>query len=238
MSRWKALHRRFPVFCWLCAVLAAQPLAAQSVGSVGGHESDAFLNQQRRIEEQIEQELESALPAAQRTAIDYGGWYSFHLFLFDDGINSSRTYRRNDLRVWSRITLEQGAHEFFVRGRLSFLDFNTGDSFDGRDNDWEGMNLERGYYQFDLRNALSAYAGRKVNYNVQMKVGRDLASLGTGFALSTPLDHVLLRAEAYNVRLTGLVGRTVGSAEDFDRSRSTTRTRRGILRGGSEVSWF
>ena len=65
-----------------------------------------------------------AVPSTDRFSLDYGGWYSFHLLIFDDGVNSSRTYRRNDLRVWSRLTLDGGAHEVFARVRLSFLDFS------------------------------------------------------------------------------------------------------------------
>ena len=102
-------------------------------------------------------------------------------------------------------------------------------AYDGNDDDWEGPNLERGYYRFDLQRALAAYAGRRVPYNFQFKIGRDLTTFGTGYVLSTPLDQVLLTAEAANVRLTGLIGRTVGSAEDFDRTRYTTRTRRAFF---------
>lgn len=220
--------------CCGCGLAAGTPSFAQQTGRTS--EPDAFLNQQRRLEEEIDQAYRDTLPATDRTALDYGGWYSFHLFLFDDGIDSSRTYRRNDLRIWSRLTLDRGAHQIFVRGRLSFLDFNTGDSYDGRDNDWEGMNLERGFYEFDLRNALAAYAGRTVNYNLKVKIGRDLTTFGTGYVFSTPLDQIHLEAEAADFRITGLVGKTVGSAEDFDTSRPTTRTRRTFF--GTEARYL
>ena len=214
--------------CWAGGGLAAAPpLFAQRPSP--GREPDAFLNQQRLIEEQIQEQLREALPPARRMTFDYGGWYSLHLFLYDDGLNSSRTYRLNDLRLWTRLTFDQGAHEVFARARLSYLDFNTGDSFDGNDDDWEGPTLERGYYQFDLRNALSAYGRQQVPYNLQFKIGRDLVSFGTGYAFSLPLDHVQLRAETAGVQLTGVIGRTVGSFEDIDRSRYTTRTRRAFF---------
>ncbi len=206
---------------------ATAPTPAQDVAP--RDEPTAFLNQQRRLQEEIDQQLDEALPPADRVSLDYGGWYSFYLFLFDDGVNSSRTYRRNDLRVWTRLTLDGGAHEVFARGRLSYLDFNGGDSYDGNDNDWEGPNLERGYYQFDLRRAMAACADRRLNYNVQLKLGRDLASFGTGYAFSNVLDQVQLRTEVADFQLTGLIGRTVGSADDFDRSRPLTRTRRAFF---------
>lgn len=205
-----------------CVILATSlPVFGQ-----GRREPDAFLNQQREAEERVRRDMDEQMPATQDIDFDYGGWYSFHLFLYDDGVNSSRTFRRNDLRVWTRLSLDRGTHTVYTRTRLSFLDFNTGDSFDGRDNDWEGPNLERGYYQFDLRSAMQAYAGRQVDYNLNLKIGRDLASFGTGYVLSTPLDQVWIRAEHHDVAITGLMGRTVGSSEDFDASRYTERTRR------------
>jgi hypothetical protein len=222
------------VYCAYWVAALASPVLGQ--GPPREQEPDAFLNQQRLIEQRIAEELQEALPADRRTTVDYGGWYSLHLFLYDDGVNSSRTLRRNDLRLWSRVTLQGGAHEIFARGRLSFLDFNSGDSFDGNDDDWEGPSLERGYYQFDLGRARAAHGGKALPYNLQFKIGRDLVTFGTGYAFSVPLDYVQLAAEAGDVRLTGLVGETVGSLEDFDRSRNTTRTRRTFF--GVEGRYF
>lgn len=203
--------------------------ASLSARGQGRREPDAFLNQQREIEERLRRQADEELPATQAVDFDYGGWYSFHLFIYDDGVNSSRTFRRNDLRLWGRLALDEGAHTIYARTRLSFLDFNTGDSFDGRDNDWEGPNLERGYYRFDLRRAMKAYANRDVDYNLTVKIGRDLATFGTGYALSTPLDQVWIRGEHHDVAVTGLIGRTVGSSDDLDSSRSTARTRRAFF---------
>lgn len=189
-------------------------------------ESDAFLNQQRAARDTIWSQIDDELTPAQETDFDFGGSYSFHLFIYDDGINSSRTFRRNDLRVWSRLVLDEGAHEFFARVRTSYLDFNDGDSFDGNDNDWEGPNLERGYYKFDLRKALRAAGHDNIGYDLRVKVGRDLVEFGTGLALSQVLDHVGVQAVVGDWEFDGLVGRTVGSQFDFDRSRPIDRERR------------
>ena len=224
---WQALSRRTVLCCAGYMAAAAAPLLGQAPSPT--REPDAFLNQQRRIDQQIEQELGEVLPPGQRMTFEYGGWYSLHLFLFDDGVNSSRTYRRNDLRVWTRLTFDGGAHEVYARGRLGYLDFNTGDSYDGNDDDWEGPHLERGYYQFDLRRALAAYGGSETSCNLQLKIGRDLVTFGTGYTFSIPLDHVQVRAQVRDLQLTGVVGRTVGSLDDFDASRSTTRTRRAFF---------
>ncbi len=191
-------------------------------------EPDAFLNQQRSIEELVRTEREKLSPLTEDFEFDYGGYYSFFLFLFDDGVNSSRTFRRHDLRLWTRMGFDKGAHEIYARSRLSFIDFNPGDQYDDED-DVEGMNLERGFYKFNLAKAMAAYQDRRIDYNVEFKIGRDLTEFGTGLVLSTPLDQVSLRWTFDDYELTGLAGKTIGSSQDFDLSRNPERTRRSFL---------
>lgn len=195
-----------------CGLLNAGPLFAQ-------RDPDAFLNQQRLIEDQVRAALDKELPAEQKVDIDWGGWYSFYLFLYDDGINSSRTYRQHDLRAWTSVSLEEGTHQFYARGKLQYQDFNTGDSYDGNDNDWVGPNLDRGFYQFDLQRAMRAYAGQRIDWNFKAKVGRDLVEFGTGYALSLPMDHVLLTLDVGDLEIQGLAGTTIRSMDDIDLSR-------------------
>ena len=214
----------------LCGFVAWAPGRAVAQTDRG---PDAFLNQQRALLEQVREDFDSEQPATQKVDLDYGGSYSLNFFLYDDGVNSSRTLRRHDLRVWTRLGLDGGAHEFFARVRQSYLDFNTGDSYDGNDDDWEGPNLERGFYQFDLRKALKAYADSHIPYNLRVKVGRDLAELGTGLTLSQTLDQVWAEAQVGDFELAGLVGRTVGSSYDIDRTRDIERTRRAFF--GAQV---
>ncbi len=218
----------------LAAVTAAHGF--QSVGVAQPRDPDAFVNRQRAIDEEMRRLQEREPGAGGDIAFGYGGWYSFHLLLFDDGIESSRTFRRHDLRLWARAVIDGGAHEFYARGRFSLLDFNSGDSFDGDDDDLEGPNLERGYYRFDLGKASQAYGWAALDYDVTVEVGRDLVELGTGLTLSEPLDHVALALTASDLRWTGLVGRTVGSSQDFDLTRNTDRTRRVFW--GAELTYL
>ncbi len=221
-------HSR-PRYCfWMLAVLAIV-ISTNSALAQRSRESDAFLNQQRGVRDQIWEQIDREMPATQKVDFDFGGNYSFNLFLYDDGIDSSRTLRRNDLRLWARMAFDQGAHEIYARARLSFLDFNTGDSYDGNDDDWNGPNLERGYYQFDLKRAMRAYANREIDFNLKAKIGRDLVEFGTGLALSDILDHVAVTYSDSEWELTGLAGKTVGSSQDFDLTRPTSRTRRAVF---------
>ncbi len=199
-------------------------------GAAWGQATDAFLNQQRALEEQIARQLDREMTVDQRTTFDFGGSYSFYTFLYDDGINSSRTLRRSDGRLWTRVGLDGGTHEGYARARMSYLDFNAGDAFEqddnylrrslpGDDNDWEGPQLERGWYQFRLKNAMRAYGHQNVPYDLRMKIGRQYVEFGTGYALSLPLDAITLTGELANFEVTGLMGNTIRSMNDIDRTR-------------------
>lgn len=223
-KRCTSRSRCLPLAASLIVSIAACPTTAQ-IGQ-SRQEPESFLNQQRALEERLRREFEAQLGDSQRALLDWGGWYSAYLFLFDDGVESSRTLRRHDLRLWSRLVLDHGAHEIYARTRLGLLDFNAGDSYDGNDYDVEGPNLERGYYRFNLAKAIAAGQGRRIDYNLVLTAGRDLVQFGSGLALVTPLDHVSIRGTYRSVELTGVAGRTVGSTQDFDLSRTATRTRR------------
>jgi hypothetical protein len=215
--------------CAILATLGAMATESPPAAAQSARESNAFVNQQRAVRDQIWAQIDDELSPAQQAAFDYGGSLSFNLFIYDDGIDSSRTFRRSDLRVWTRLTLDEGAHEFFARVRTSYLDFNRGDSFDGDDDDWEGPNLERGYYQFDLRKARRAAGWGDIHYDLRVKLGRDLVEFGTGLALWQVLDHVAVAWSYEDWAATGLIGRTVGSQFDFDRSRPIDRSRRAFF---------
>jgi len=221
----------------LVSFVFSSAVAAQTRPSLSLRDApESFINQQRSIEVRMREQFDRERGAAQRALFDWGGWYNLHFFLFDDGVESSRTLRRHDLRLWGRLSWDESAHEFYARSRLSLLDFNSGDSYDGNDDDVEGPNLERGYYRFDLARALHTYNDRVIDYNVVVTVGRDLVQVGSGLALAAPLDHVKLTATSRAWELSLFGGRTVGSLEDLDLTRPTDRTRRNLY--GGQLSYL
>jgi len=250
--RGRGYPRRFPRYVrarrgsvsWPVALLTAalvngpalgQPAERQSDRAAALRDADSFINQQREIDERMRRIYDSEVGSSNRAVLDWGGWFNFYVFLFDDGVESSRTLRRYDLRLWSRLTIDDGAHDFYIRVRTSLLDFNSGDAYEGNDDDVEGPNLDRGLYQFDLARALLATGEQAVDYNIVIRAGRDLVEFGEGLALSTPLDHVAMTASYKDFDLTGLAGKTVGSSVDVDLSRPADRTRRNFL--GAELRY-
>jgi len=210
-ARQRSLLHAATFLAGLGGLIVSSPVLAQ-------RNPDAFITRQRAIEEQVRQQLDRELPAEQKFEFDWGGWYSFYLFLFDDGVDSSRTFRQNDLRLWSSLSLDKGAHQFYGRLKLQYLDWNSGDAPDGDDDDWVGPNLDRGFYQFDLQRAIQAYENKRIPWNFKVKVGRDFVDFGTGYALSIPLDQVLLTLDVADLEITGLMGTTIRSNDNIDLS--------------------
>lgn len=214
-------------------LLVCSPAVGQP--AVTGRDPESFINQQRAVEQRVRQDFNAEFGASQRGLFDWGGWYSHYLFVFNDGVDTTRTFRRHDLRLWGRVVFDEGAHEFYARGRTSLLDFNSGDSYDRDDDDIEGPNLERGYYRFDLAKAARVYRRQVTDFNASLLAGRDLVHFGTGLTLATPLDHISLRTTYRALEVYGLVGRTVGSTQDFDLYRTAKRTHRDFL--GAQVKY-
>jgi hypothetical protein len=180
--------------------------------------TQSYINQQRQFEETQRLELDRKLPAQQKVLLDWGGWYSSNIFLFDDS-TKDRTLRRQDFRLWGSMNADQGIHQMYVRMKLAYDDFNHGTGFDGDEDDLEGPNLERGWYQLDLAKFLRKKGGVDVPFDFTVKIGREYAMFGTGYALSMPLDMIQMTGGFGNLKIDGLLGRTIHSWDNLDSSR-------------------
>lgn len=187
-------------------------------GQEGGI-SSAFLQRQRSLDRENQRKLQQDLPMAQRFRVDWGGWYNSYFFLFDDGEESSRTLRQNELRLWASFNADRGIHQGYARLRMTYNDWNAGDSFTPNEDDLDGPNLERGWYTLDIAKALRLYGGVEKPFELKFKIGRDLVHIGTGFALDVPLDHFMFQGEVFDFQTTLIGGWTPSSTENIDRSR-------------------
>lgn len=192
-------------------------MASVARGQVG-QTSDAFLQQQRAIEERNRQLYDRTLPVSQKFQLDWGGWFDWFTFLYDDGVNSSRTQRSYDLRLWAGLTADRGIHTGYARMRLGWVDWNHGDDYNGNEDDVVGPNLERGWYEVDIAKALKTYGSVNLPMTLKAKVGRDFVQAGTGYAISLPLDHVQVLSEFLNFETRFVAGKTPASTLNIDRS--------------------
>jgi len=206
-----ALLAAWLVGSWGVPVVNAQP--RQQPGPAAG---ESLLRQQRLIDEKLDQERRELAPLDALLDWQWGGWLEYYVFHFQDGIQSQRVFQRPGAVLWTRLSIDRGAHEIFARARLTFEYFNPGDEY-RRQQDWVGPNLDRGWYQIDVGKALRLTEPADP-YQMRIRVGRQEVRFGTGYVLDLPLDAVLLEARLHELEVTGLFARTIASYPNIDRS--------------------
>jgi len=197
----------------------ALALPARAQMSLDSGTSNAFLELQRSLARENERRLRRDLPTDQKFQLDAGGWYNSYFYLFDDGEISSRTLRQNELRLWASVSADQGIHTGYARLRGTYNDWNHGDSFTPNEDDFDGANLERGWYEFDFAKALRVHGSYNAPFELKIKLGRDLVNAGTGFAIDLPLDHVQIKGQLLSFETTMILGKVPESTPNIDRSR-------------------
>jgi hypothetical protein len=211
-----------PLALALAAAWAAAPLAAAQVDPGAGAEQ---LQRERRIRDLQQLELDrrlranSDVPPGQRILFDYGGYVTANYLDLDDPEANSHILREYDGIGYVRLNID-GAQEFFVAGRIGYMDFHRGDSFSGRGDEPVDGDLYRGYYRFDLRRYQQAYGGNPhEDFNIVGQVGRDLVYWGNGLVLAQVLDAGIVDLEYGRLGLELVGGITPIRTVDIDSSR-------------------
>jgi hypothetical protein len=148
--------------------------------------------------------------------LQWGGWLDYYAFHYDDGIQSSRFVQRPSLALWTRLRLDDGAHEIFARARLRYTWFERGDEID-RQQDWWGPNFDQAWYQIDVNKAFRL-GSPSDPLQLKSRIGRQTVVFGTGYTLDMPMDAVLLDMGIYDLRAQMLFGNTFGSYPNIDAS--------------------
>jgi hypothetical protein len=215
-----------PRLFFLAAVtvsLCAPPALAQE-------DLERFNRQLEQIRRDTILQVNPDVPVDQRLYIDYGAYVTVGYLSLDDNNDENHVLRQYELFPYFRLNVDN-VHEFFLRGRLGWRDFNPGDSFDGRGDERIDPDLDAGYYRFDLARSRAAYAGEQLDYNVVFKGGRDLVYWANGLVLSQDVDGVMVDLSWRSEWELGLIaGVTPVRTVDFDASRPRFdhHTRRGF----------
>ena len=178
---------------------------------------------ERILDEPFRLRMDQDVPAAKRALFDWGGWFRNTVLDIDDNVDRNfdgrdegrHTVRRQQLYLWGNLNFDQ-VHQIYVRGRLEYEDWNHGTSYDGRDHDWYGPKLDRAWYDFRLSRALNAYGHDEADADIRLRVGRQYVNLGTGLALSLPLDALVTTAQWNDFALTGLLALSTPEAYNVD----------------------
>jgi len=180
---------------------------------------------ERILDEPFRLNMDDQTPAEKRVLFDWGGYFRSTFWAADENVDRDgdglddgyRALRRQQLRVWGLLDLDQ-VHRVYARGKLDYLDWNSGSSVDHNDSDWEGADLDRGWYEFRLSRYQQAYGEPVGQHDLAVKLGRQYVEFGTGLALSLPLDAALVSLYSGHWQLTGLGGVSLHSAHNIDRS--------------------
>lgn len=171
--------------CVLAVVaLAGVPASAQNVGAEGVERFERSVEQIRR--DTASQAMKD-VPAGQRALFDYGGYLTLSYLSFDDSRQDNHAYRGYDLVGYGRLNFDN-AHELYLRGRLTYRDFNPGDAFENQADHLEG-HIEEAYYRFDLAGFNAAYRNKPAGSgNLAAQVGRQFETWAEGLVLSQYVD--------------------------------------------------
>lgn len=221
-------HRRTNLIAAAAGLLSALPAGAQDAGPQQQARRDR-IEQLEEIRRDTRLRVNADIPPGQRLFFDYGAYLQASYLSVDDSVGDGHVLRQYDFLPYARLNID-GVHEFFVRGRFGYQDYNDGDSFTGRGDEPIDGDLDRAYYRFDLRRYASAY-GKSDPGKLTLQLGRDFVYWGNGLVLAQTLDGGMVTVGTDLLELTLLAGVTPTRTVDIDTSRPAFdyNTRRGFF---------
>src|SRR4051794_25866712 len=144
---------------------------------------ERFERQLQQIQRDTRLHINPDIPADQRALLDYGGYFTFNFFAIDDIQQNTHILRQYDLVGYAHLNIDN-VHEFFLRARTSYRDFNNNQSFDNEGDETIWPTVEQAYYRFDLAHYLSAYKDKTINNNLTLQLGRQFVYWANGLVLA------------------------------------------------------
>jgi hypothetical protein len=193
---------------------------------------ERFERQLQQIQQDTRLRVNPDIPADQRALLDYGGYFTFNFFAIDDIQQDTHILRQYDLVGYARLNIDN-VHEFYLRARTTYRDFNNNQSFDGEGDETIWPTVEQAYYRFDLARYLSAYKNKTTKNDLTLQVGRQFVNWGNGLVLAEYLDGGIAELTVGNLALQLMAGVTTHDTVDIDSSRPQfdDRTERGFYGG-------
>lgn len=195
--------------------------------AANGQESQRTLNNIMRTvegEQTFTPRVDTGLTLWERAQFEYGGSLGYSYLSLNQAGGNSVALLQPNLTIYGRVNLD-GAQTVFARADFNYQHFSPGDSFDGRGNTWSQPVFDRYWYEFDLRRAMDVYHQESIQWDLNVRAGRQFVEWASGLALSEAVDggKATLEFDARN-RLDGLVGITPEHTADFDSSRQNYDT--------------
>ncbi len=217
------------------AQVVAQWGAAVALGQAALAQDPDISRQLEQVRRETRLLATPDLSAGDRAILDYGAFLTLSYFSTDTSAGDNRALWQTDLNLYARINLD-GAHEFYVRDRIQYREYNTGDET-ATDQDGVQNFLEEAYYKFDLARYLAAYHGESSPNDLTVTVGRQFVNWESGLVLAQYLDGGKADISVGPFGATLLAGVTTYGTTDFDTSRPDydKSTYRGFFGGEASV---
>jgi len=169
------------------------------------------------FEREIRDRLEQDVPSKQAALIEYGGFYIPSYAEYTDIDDGMAHVTRQDMRLWMQAQFDD-IHRVFARLKFDYTDYAAGDAHGFRSHDFNGPDLDIGYYELDLSGAMEKYFDQTWPARIKIRGGRQFVEVGRGIALSDTLDVGSFDVETKDLLFTAFAGRTPTGREDIDRS--------------------
>ena len=213
-------HRTTPrlglaILIAIVAVIAAQPAGALAQDSL----TRRLERQLQSAEQQYQLRINPALQLTERMMFQYGGRANFGFMAVDDTGQETRILRQTTVQLYGDLNID-GIHQLFGRLRYQYRDFNPGHSFDGSGDATTYPLGDRWWYQLNLHRAIEAHEGKRSEFDLSVKLGRQYIFWGSGLTFADQLYAVSGTFRLDPFRLEAFAGVTPESSViDFDSSR-------------------
>jgi hypothetical protein len=206
----------------------------QAVAANSGANLERFERTLEQVRRETRDQVLRDVAPGERALIDYGGYFTASYVSLDDANSDNHGSRGYDLVGYGRLNFD-GVHDFYLRGRGTYRNFNPGDSFNEEGDHLEG-HVEEAYYRFDygrysdVRRSTDEGAASGELRGV-LTVGRQFEVWANGLVLSQYVDAVRGVIDVGKVEVEFLCSITANDYTiDFDTSRPDfdEETRRGF----------
>lgn len=184
-----------------CFLAAASSLAAQV-------EEKPFLEEERR--RLMDERWRAQEELRQPLLWDAGGWlHSEFIHLDDPPEKEERTLRYEDLRLWAELRIER-RWTAYVRLQAEYTDFNSGDQFEGNDDDEFRLHVDQAWLEADFSTD---------GDGLTLKLGKEFLSMGRGLLLNDVYYAALGSWSSGPWSARAFAAHTIVHEDDLDLSR-------------------
>ena len=169
------------------------------------------------VQRDTQAQVDAAVPLSSSALVDYGAYATFNYLSFDDATHNNHGLVEPELVLYGQVNLD-AANEVYARARGEYLNYNPGDSPDGRPNRVDGV-VEEAWYGLKLAGRAQGSGAGGPAGGLTVRAGRQFVDWGQRLTLDQYADGVSATVNAGRVSVDLLACVTIRQTVDFDVSR-------------------